>query len=323
MYRLIIGAKTTGQIYDVTNTTMEVDVSTQRKTSAGKMVFKWQKVGEAVSFHEGDIVRLEKDGELIFYGWVFTKEKDRWNTFTVTCYDRLRYLKANASYAFYGMSAGEIIREIAEDLQLDIGEIAETGYKIPSLIKSNQSCMDIIQHAIDLTLLNTGRVYVLYDDGEGLALKASDEWMSGYVLGQRSYMTNYTYKTDIDNSTYNVVKLSYPNQQAGRTELVVAQDSYNIGRWGMLQNYTQVNGDFNVAQLQEMANQMLANSNRRKRTFSASALGIAGLRAGQMIRVYIEGLGDIDKLDKYVLLDSVSHHFANDEHTMDFETLEI
>lgn len=323
MYRLIIGAKLTGKIYDVTNSTVEVSVTTQRKTSAGKMVFTWIKTGETVSFHEGDVVRLEDDGQLVFYGWVFTKEKDRWNQFTVTCYDRLRYLKANSSYAFYGMTAGEIIREIAEDLQLDTGSIADTGYQIPSLIQSNQSCLDIIQRALDLTLLNTGQVYVLYDDGQGLALRASSDWVSGYVLGEKSYMTDYNYKTDIDGSTYNYVKLAYQNQQAGKTELVVAQDSYNIGRWGMLQNYTQVNGNYNTAQLTAMAQQMLQNSNRRKRTFSGSCRGITGIRAGQMIRLYIEGLGDIDVLDQYVMLESVTHKYTNDDHTMDFETLEI
>lgn len=323
MYRLIIGAKTTGKIYDVTNSTIEAVVTTQRKTSAGKLTFEWLKTGETVSFHEGDIVRLEDDGQLVFYGWVFTKEKDRWNKFTVTCYDRLRYLKANSSYAFYGRTAGDIIREIAEDLQLDVGSIADTGYQIPSLIKSNQSCMDIIQTALDLTLLNTGKVYVLYDDGTGLSLRASDDWISPYVIGEKSYMTEYLYKTDIDESTYNYVKLAMPNQKTGRTELVVAQDSYNIGRWGMLQSYQQVNGDYNTAQLQEMANQMLKNSNRRKRTFSGSCRGITGLRAGQMLRIYIEGLGDIDVLNQYVLLESVTHHYTNDDHTMDFETLEI
>lgn len=322
MYRILIAAKPTGRIYDVTNTVIEASLTTQRKSSPGKLVFSWQKVGEEVSFHEGDIVRLEEDGETQFYGWVFTKEKDRWNRFTVTCYDRLRYLKANASYSFYGRTAAEIITEIAEDLQLTTGSLSATGYAIPSLIKSNQPCMDIIQNALDLTLLNTGRVFCLYDDGDGLALRASDTWISGYVIGEKSYLTDYSYKTDIDESTYNYIKLAQPSRETGRTELVVVQDSSTVARWGMLQQYTQVNGDYNTAQLTDMAKQMLANSNRRKRTLSVECLGIKGLRAGQMIRMNIPSMGDID-LDQYVLLESVTHHYQNDLHTMSFETLEI
>ena len=322
MYRILIAAKPTGKIYDVTNTVIEADLATQRKSAPGTFTFSWQKVGEDVSFHEGDIVRLEVDGETQFYGWVFTKEKDRWNRFNVTCYDRLRYLKANASYAFYGRTAADIITEIAHDLQIETGALADTGYQIPSLIMSNQPCIDIIQKALDLTLLNTGRVFCLYDNGDGLSLKASDDWISGYVIGEKSYLTEYLYKTDIDESTYNYIKLAQPSRETGKTEVVIAEDSYTIGRWGKLQQYTQVNGDYNTAQLTDMAKQMLANSNRRKRTLSVSSLGIKGLRAGQMIRMNIPAMGDID-LDQYVLLETVTHHFQNDLHTMDFETLEV
>lgn len=322
MYQLLIAAKATGRIYDVTNTTVQIDLATERKTTPGKLTFQWIKTGNDVSFFEGDVVRLQVDGKTEFFGYVFTKDKNRWNEFTVTCYDRLRYLKANGSYAFYGRTAGEIIQEIGADLQLSFGELAETGYQIPSLIKSNQSCINIIQEALDLTLLNTGRVFCLYDNGDGLSLKASDDWKSDLIIGEKSYLTDYQYKTDIDEGTYNYVKLSYPNQQSGMTELVVAQDSANIARWGMLQQYTQVNGEYNTAQLTEMAQQMLQSVNRRKRSLSVSCLGVPGLRAGQMIRMNIPLMGDIN-LDQYVLLESVTHHYQEGVHTMDFTTLEI
>lgn len=321
-YQLLIAAKQSGQIYDVTNTTVQIDLRTERKTAPGKLTFQWIKTGNDVSFFEGDVVRLQVDGKTEFYGYVFTKDKNRWNEFTVTCYDRLRYLKANGSYAFYGRTAAEIIQEIGADLQLSFGELADTGYQIPSLIKSNQSCMNIIQEAIDLTLLNTGRVFCLYDNGDGLSLKASDEWISDVMIGTGSYLTDYHYKTDIDEGTYNYIKVTRPNEQTGMTEAVVAQDSANISKWGMLQQYIQVNGDYNTAQLTDMAKQTLMNVNRRKRTLSVSCLGVPGLRAGQMIRMNVPMLGDIN-LDQYVLLETVTHHYQEGVHTMDFETLEI
>ena len=86
----------------------------------------------------------------------------------VTCYDRIRYLKANASYAFYNQTAAQIIAQIAADLQLDTSALADTGYAIPSLIETDQSCLDIMQGVLEQTLLNTGTIYVLYDDGNGL-----------------------------------------------------------------------------------------------------------------------------------------------------------
>lgn len=42
---------------------------------AGTLKFNVLKAGD-LSFAEGDIVRFSADGQLQFYGWVFTKSKD-------------------------------------------------------------------------------------------------------------------------------------------------------------------------------------------------------------------------------------------------------
>ena len=320
-YKLLIANKETGQIWDVSNSVIEATLETVRSGSPTKFTFKWIKTGD-VSFFEGDTIRFEVDGNVEFYGWVFTKEKDRWNVFEVTCYDRLRYLKNQRSYAFYGRTCGDIIREIAQDLQLDLGDIADTGYQIPSLIKTNQACIDIIQEAINQTLLATGQVYVFYDNGTGLSLKAASDWKSEYVLGDRSYVTDYRYKTDIDENTYNYVKVILKDNKTGRQEAYVAQDSANIARWGLLTYQQEANGDYNAGRLTEIAKNILASTNRRKKSFSCAALGIPGLRAGQMLRFYIENLGDIT-LDQYILLESVTHHYTQSDHTMELETIDI
>ena len=137
---LIIAVKSTGNIFEVSNSTTTVSYSTERTGSPGKLTFTVIKAGE-LSFTEGDVVRFSVDGTLVFYGWVFTKSKDRWGVIEVTCYDRIRYLKANASYAFYNQTAAQIIAQIAADLQLDTSALADTGYAIPSLIETDQSCL--------------------------------------------------------------------------------------------------------------------------------------------------------------------------------------
>ena len=215
---------------------------------AGKLTFTVIKSGD-LDFTEGDIVRFSVDGTLVFYGWVFTKTKDRWGIIDVTCYDRIRYLKANASYAFYNQTAAQIIQQIAADLQLDTSTLADTGYAIPSLIETDQNCLDIMQEVLEQTLLNTGTIYVLYDDGNGLALQAAGDMISDVMIGDKSLLTDYTYKTDIDSQTYNSIKLVRPNEETGRADVVVVEDSENIGRWGLLQLYQQVDGDLNTAQM--------------------------------------------------------------------------
>lgn len=312
---LLIANKASGRVFDVTNSAKEISWTTNRTGSPGVLKFSLQKGGE-LSFLEGDVVRFSEDGELQFYGWVFTKVKDRWGNIEVTAYDRLRYLKANASYAFYAQSAGDIIRQIAEDLQVTTGSVADTGYKLPSLIKEDQCCLDIIEEAVQRTLLNTGRVYVFFDDGNGLALKAADEMKANVIIGDKSLLTEYTYKTDIDSETYNSVKLARPNKDTGRADVYIAQDGANIVQWGLLQLYQTVDGDANAAQIAAQAQATLEYYNRRMRTLSVSSIGVRGLRAGQMIALRIPDLGDID-LDQYMLLDKVSHTYENDVHRME------
>lgn len=203
-----------------------------------------------------------------------------------------------------------------------MGDIADTGFKIPSLIEEEQTCLDIIEGAIQQTLLNTGVVYVFFDNGEGLSLKAAGDMKSDIMVGDRSLLTNYTYKTDIDSQTYNSVKLARPNEETGKADIFIAQDSANIGRWGLLQLYQSVDGDMNDAQVKAQAAATLEYYNQRMRTLSVSSLGVLGLRAGMMLLMRVKGLGDIN-LDQYVLLEKVTHTFKNDEHTMEFDTLAI
>ncbi|WP_322201150.1 XkdQ/YqbQ family protein [Acutalibacter intestini] len=318
---LLIANNATGAVVDAAPCVQSATYTTNRTGSPGTLEFTLNKAGN-ISFVEGDTVRFTVDGTLVFYGWVFTKSKDRWGVVSVTCYDRLRYLKASASYAFYGRTAGEIIREIAGDFQLDLGEIADTGYRLPSLIEEEQTCLDIIDGAIQQTLLNTGAVYVFFDNGRGLSLKKAGDMKAEVMVGDRSLLTNYTYKTDIDSQTYNSVKLARPNEKTGRADVFIAQDSAHIGRWGLLQLYQSIDGDLNDAQAKAQAAATLGYYNQRMRTLSVSSLGVLGLRAGMMLYMRVKGLGDIN-LDQYVLLEKVTHTFKNDEHTMDFDTLAL
>lgn len=318
---LLISNKRSGKIWDVSTCTTQAQWTTERTGTPGKFTFTLIKAGD-VAFLEGDVVRFSVDGQLQFYGWVFTKSKDRYGIIDVTCYDRLRYFKANASYAFYDQTVGNMITQIAGDLQVDVGNIADTGYAIPSFVKEDQSCFDIIGEAVQQTLLNTGDIYVFFDDGNGVALQRPEDMISNVIIGDMSLLTNYTYKTDIDEQTYNSVKLARPNEETGRADVFIAEDSANIGQWGLLQLYQTVDGDVNDAQARAQAQATLGYYNRRMRTLKVESLGVPGLRAGQMVLMKVQGLGDID-LDQYVLLEKVTHTWENEVHTMEFETLAI
>lgn len=318
---LLIANKASGEIFEVSNSAESCQWTTNRTGQPGKFTFSVLKSPE-LKMAEGDVVRFSVDGQLQFYGWIFTRSEDRWGQVSVTCYDRLRYLKANASYAFYAMTTGDIIRQIAGDLQLDVGAIADTGYTIPSLIKENQTCLDIIQAAIEQTLLNTGKVFVLYDDGTGLALQEPANMMSDTLLGDKSLVTDYTYSSDIDKQTYNSIKLARPNEKTGHADVYIQQDSDNIGRWGLLQYYEKVDSDLNEAQIKAQAAASLEYYNRVLKSLKLTSLGVPGLRAGMMAYIKLENAGDAG-VAQWVLLEKVSHKWENSLHTMDVEAFSL
>ena len=317
---LVIASKAGGMI-EISGLVESCEWVTNRTGQPGKFTFTYLK-DKDVTFTEGDVVRFSVDGQLQFYGWVFTRSETRWGEVSVTCYDRLRYLKANASYTFYSQSAGDILRQIAGDLQLDVGTVEDTGYKLPSLVEQDQTCLDILQTAIGQTLLNTGRVFVLYDDGQGLALQEAASMMSDVVVGDRSLLTDYTYTTDIDKQTYNSIKLVRPNEETGRADVYIQEDSGTIGQWGLLLLYQKVDGDANEAQIKAQAAATLEYYNRVLKTLKISSLGVPGLHAGQMILIKADGMGDTG-VSQYVMLERVSHRWENGVHTMDLETMEL
>ena len=317
---LILLEKSTGKSWDIAPQVQKVTYATNRTGSPGTLKFTVN--ASIISFVEGDSVRFSVDGQLVFLGWVFTKSRDRYAVIDVTCYDQLRYLKASASYCFTASTAGQIIQEIAQDFQLTVGTLDDTGYAIPSLIMEEKSCLDIIYTAIQKTLLATGKLYTFFDDGGALSLREAGSMVATGMVGTGSLLLDYTYKTDIDEQTCNSIKLVRPNEATGKGDVFQAMDSANVARWGLLQLYQTVDEALNDAQAEAQARSMLRYHNRRFRTLKVQALGLLGLRAGQMLMMDVPGLGDIS-LRQLVLLERVCHTFQNDLHTMEFDVQEL
>lgn len=301
-------------------TAYNVEWTTTRTGGASKLSFTILKTPIA-NFHEGNRVRFSANGVLIFFGFVFKKEKNRWGEIVVTAYDQLRYLKANESYTFIGKKTGDIIEEIANQFNLEVGEIEDTGYEIPLLIKENKSCFDIISYANQLTIYNTNQIFVFFDDAGKLSLKKASNMIQNIMIGSKSLVTDYTYTTDIDSDTYNQIKLVRPNKETGKGDVYLYFDSYTLGLWGQLQKYELVDEEMNEAQIDEQARIMLQYYNRVLRTLNIDIVGteeLMTLRAGNMIMVRIPDLGDIS-INQFVLLDTVTHNFDNNLHTINLE----
>lgn len=317
LYQSVEKSKT----WDLTNATESVELESQRTGSPGKLSFKVHKSGD-LAFAPGDPVRFVADGTTLFSGWVFSASFDRWGQVEIVAYDRLRYLKASASYAFYGKTAGQIIQQVAADFGLTLSTIEDTGYALPSLIMEEKTCLDIISEALQQTLLNTAKMYIFFDDGNGLCLREARNMLSSTALGQNSLVGEFSYKRDIDSQTYNSVKLARPNETTGRADTFIAQDTGTIAKWGLLQYYATVDENLNDAQVQQQAQQTLAYYDQERKTLSLSSLGVVGLRAGQIVLMMIPNVDGL-QAQQLVMLDSVTHTFQQGLHTMEIQTLNL
>lgn len=311
------GGTTQTTIVDYSDVAKSVEIATSRMDSPGKMTFTCLESG-GIGIPEGSSVEFAIDGLKIFKGYVFIVERSRDGETTYTAYDQLRYLKANASYVFENMSLSQIIQQIAADFNLTVGALEDTRYVFPCLIKEDTGCLDIIFDALSQTIIQTGKIFLFYDNAGFLTLVEAKRLFTNTLIGEGSLATNYTYKRDIDSDTYNRVKLVRKNEQTGRTDAYIHEDTETIKKWGILQYYSQVDENLNDAQIDQMCQLYLKYYNRVLQTLTIEALGIPEVRAGCIVPIRIGGIEEL-AISRLLLAEKVTHNFDGNAHTMSIE----
>ncbi len=272
---------------------------------------------DALDFSEGSAVRMKENGDEIFFGFVFKQQREKGPLITVTAWDQLRYLKNEDTIVYEAQTADQLIRRIAAGYSLNVGVLENTNYVIESRVEEDTSLFEMIQNALDLTLTNTGEMFVLYDDFGKLALKHLSSMAVGsqgaYLMIDEETGENFEYISSIDDNTYNKVKLTYDNEETGLREVYIAQDSGNINKWGVLQYFDTLKKGENG---QAKADALLKLYNKKTRSLKlTNILGDNRVRAGSMVVVNLD-LGDI-KVKNFMLVESCKHIYKEDEHWMD------
>lgn len=300
-----------GKVIDISELVSSVSWKTVRVGQPGSLDMRLVKHKD-LKIESGAVVRVKVNKQNVFYGYVFTIERSQDDDVQVTAYDQIRYLLSNDTYVFSNATATQIIRKIAQDFGMKAGSLADTGYKIPSLVEDNQKLLDIICKALDLTLISTGNIFVFYDNFGSLTLQNANNMRVNVVIGDESLAYGYSHKISIDDDTYNRIKLVQDNKDTGKREVYIAQDSKNIAKWGRLQYFEKVDDRLNAAQIRQRLNQLIQLKNREKRTFTIDALGDLRIRSGCYVPVQIKELG----INRHFLVDECTHKWNGGEHTM-------
>ncbi|WP_053374258.1 XkdQ/YqbQ family protein [Paenibacillus sp. FJAT-27812] len=308
-----------GKVWNITSLVPSLTYKTKRSGAASSLdltVIKGSQY-QSASFevNSGDVIRLRHDDRNIFYGYVFEINTGKDESVSIKAYDQIRYLLANDTYVFRDVTASQIVKRIADDFDMKTGLLADTEYKIPSMIEDNKKLLDIIYKALDLTLIHKGGNFMFFDDYGELSVRNIQDMKVDFVIGDYSLMYDYGLKRSIDGDTYNRIKIYQDNKQTGKRDIHILQDSANIAKWGRLQLYQQADEKMNTAQINEQLNQLMALKNREQKSISMDAIGDLRVRAGCFIPVVIKELG----INQYFLVDDCSHKFDADTHTMKLE----
>lgn len=282
----------------------------ERKGTPGKLEFTVVK-GPGLNFAEGDPVKLTVNGTAMFYGFVFKKMRDKGGTIDVVAYDQLRYLKNKDTITEEGLKASDLLKRIATDFRLNLGTVEDTGYTLETIVEENQTLFDMIQNALDETLMNTKQLYVLYDDAGKLTLKNINTMKLNLLIDEETG-ENFSYESSIDEQTYNKIKLAYNDEKTGKRELFIAQDGAKMNQWGVLQYFEEVQTQTGASAKAD-ALLKLYDQKTRKLTIQ-NAFGDVRVRAGSAVVVALN-LGDI-VTNNYMVVNKVTHTFKGDEHMM-------
>ena len=211
-----------------------IEYTTQRAGTPSKLTFSVLQDGK-LKVSEGSAVSLRWGGQNVFYGYVFSIKSSNENALTITAYDQTRYLKNKETKVYENKTASRVISEVLSDFaSFKVGSLEDTGYVIKSRVEDNQTLFDIIQNALDESLTNTKKMYVLYDDYGKITLRSLDNMVVGIVVDADT-AESYDYTSSIDEQTYNRIKLYYDNEETGQRDVYIAQDSAKMAEWGYLQ----------------------------------------------------------------------------------------
>lgn len=301
-----------------------MNVTWERDSMPGTLTFT-TKINRKYKISMGNEVVVSVGKTIFFRGFVFTQEVKKEGLASYTVYDQLRYLKNKETLTYNKKTADEVIRIIAKRFHLVCGTLEKTGWR-RSAIEDNTTLFDIIQNALDDTLITKGKMYVLYDKNGKLQLTSVGKMKVNNCLVDSETGEDFTYKTTIDSDVYNQIKLIYEKKEKTKSkksskstsksntscEIYVAKGNKNISKWGVLQYVDKIDSP-DIGKLKSHA--LLKLYNRKKRTLTVSGvIGNKNVRGGSMVPVILD-LGDM-KVKNYMLVEKVTHTFNNRQHTM-------
>lgn len=303
------------EVWELKNTVENISLNTSMYDSPGKCEFS---LIDAMDYPRGSIVNLIIDDKKVFYGYVFTTSVDSKGRTNIVAYDQMRYLKNQDTVYYEGKTSSQILEDICKRNNLKCKIVDPSNWIILPYLYEKKTMFEIIKHSLDEAFNQENKMYMIRDNFGVIEHVDVSNQKTSLQIGTKSLMTDFTYEKTIDEDTYNVIKLIRDNKETNKRDVWQVQDGESIKKWGKLQYLYDVDEQANEEQIKELANNILKVKNKETRKLSLSAIGFYNLKAGDGIKVKIDGV-----IDEWFYLSSVTTNISNNMSTMDLEVFII
>lgn len=328
--KFTIGRRTDERIWDVRGILSgEITWTTDLNYSAGSLEFELLEVDEGFTPHMGDIVQFYWDNAKVFYGYVFdfkyTDEK-----FSVTAYDKMRYLKNQDSLVWPVSTLSQRFSKVAKMAGVSYRVVNGSNHKLVAEVADGKSYFDMLQTSIESTQNATGDQFFLMANYDTVELRKAPYKESAIIVGDKSLMTKFEYEQSIDDAA-NVVRIVREDEDKGQrstatagtkdpdnTSFTAVTASGNVSKWGRLQYVETAKDKANVVQMRQQAKDLLKLKNKATNKLTLTALGDPALVAGNSTWLKVQSLKDIGYGTKALLITKATHHFSAD-YTVEIE----
>lgn len=323
------------KIFDISDLVSSLQYSTFLEGQPSKLTFTLQKDPSGkLSIHNGSKIQFRRDSKGIFLGYVFNMGTDATETYKITAYDQMRYLKNEDTRLVANISVSNLFKKICDDFQLKNNKVVvPCDFICPKKVYEGQTLFSILNDQIQKANLDANKentpakdrkYYFIRDNFGTLEFTSISALKSNIMLGETSLLSSYQFEISIDKNTNNQIKLvqKYKTGESENIKPYIVKDSGTQKVWGILQKVKSVDENMNKGQVEDLGKKYLKQMNRETRTLKLSALGVDGITSGVGIKVDIPHLrtnkdGKAEFIDMWVV--SATHNYNKDMHTMELD----
>lgn len=282
----------------------QLEVTFQASSDGRKATFK---------LTEGDLITFRYNNVLRFIGVAFKTDISSDGNLSITAYDSNVYLsKSNANKIFTNKKASDIIRALAKEFGIQLGNVADTGYVIPYLRFQNRTLYDMVLTALTLTRKQTGKRFFIANKAGKLTLVEGVKAYPRYVFKDGENVISATYSRSIEDTKTQVQVIG---GKKGAETIVTVKDDTKRKKYGVLQIVEEMDEKATVSQVKQRANALLKEQSVVHEQLSVEVLGVPEVDVGTP--VYISNQMTATKGGYYVT--NVVHNYSAGLHTMSLE----